>query len=84
MGDMFCLIPSESLRSMLSGIAHQLGRSKVFGQEGPLRFAALDGHEVFSKSAPVLSDVFRAKDQDPRRRGDRILLSWGRLSFGGI
>jgi len=40
---------------MLSGIAHQLGRSKVFGQEGPLRFAALDGHEVFSKSVPVLS-----------------------------
>ena len=58
MGDVFCLIASEQLRSMLSGINHQLGRNKVFNKEGPLRFAALDGHEFFSRSAPVLSGVF--------------------------
>jgi hypothetical protein len=84
MGDVFCLILSEQLRSMLSGINHQLGRNKVFGKEGPLRFAALDGHEFFSQSASVLSGVFSAKDQDPWRRGDRILSSRGRLSFGGV
>jgi hypothetical protein len=53
-GDIFCLIPSEQLRAMLSGINHQLGRNKVFGKGGPLRFAALDGHEFFSQSASVL------------------------------
>ena len=57
MGDVFCLIPSEQLRSMLSGINHQLGRNKVLGKEGALRFAALDGHEFFSQSASVLSGV---------------------------
>jgi hypothetical protein len=54
MGDVFCLIPSEQLRSMLSGINHQLGRNKVFSKEGPLRFAALDGHEFFSQSTSML------------------------------
>jgi len=58
MGDVFCLIPSEQLRDMLSGINHQLGRNKVLGKEGPWRFAALDGHEFFSQSASVLSGVF--------------------------
>ena len=53
-GDVFCLIPSEQLRLMLSGINHQLGRNKVFGNGGPLRFAALDGHEFFSQSTSVL------------------------------
>ena len=54
MGDVFCLIPSEQLRSLLSGINHQLGRNKVFSKEGPLRFAALDGHEFFSQSTSML------------------------------
>ena len=54
MGDVFCLIPSEQLRAMLSGINHQLGRNKVFGKEGLLGFAALDGHEFFSQPASVL------------------------------
>jgi hypothetical protein len=53
-GDVFCLIPSEQLRAMLSGINHQLGRNKVFNKEGPWRFVALDGHEFFSQSASVL------------------------------
>jgi hypothetical protein len=84
MGDIFCLIHSEQLRSMLSGINHQLGRNKVFGKQGPLRFVALDGHEFFSQSASVLSVVFSAKDQGPGGRGDRILPPGGRLSFGGV
>jgi hypothetical protein len=83
-GDVFCLIPPEQLRAMLSGINHQLGRNKVFGKEGPLRFAALDGHEFFSQSASVLSGVFSAKDQGPWRRGHRILSSRSRLSFGRV
>jgi hypothetical protein len=53
-GDVFCLIPSEELRAMVSGINHQLGRNKVFTQEGPLRFVAMDGHEFFSQSASLL------------------------------
>jgi len=83
-GDVFCLIPSEQLRVMLSGINHQLGRNKVFLKEGALRFAALDGHEFFSQSASMLSWLFPAEDQDPWRRGDRILSSRSRLSFSGI
>ena len=83
-GDVFCLISPEQLRAMLSGINHQLGRNKVFVKEGPLRFAALDGHEFFSQSASVLSGVFSAKDQDPGRRGDPILSSGSGLSFGGV
>jgi hypothetical protein len=53
-GDVFGLIPSEQLRAMLSGINHQLGRNKVFGQEGAGRFVALDGHEFFSQSPSLL------------------------------
>jgi hypothetical protein len=58
MGDVFCLIPSEQLRDMLSGINHQLGRNKVFGKQDPWRFVALDGHEFFSQSASMLSGMF--------------------------
>ena len=52
--DVFCQIPPEQLRAMLSGIHHQLGRNKVFDKAGPWRFVALDGHEFFSQSASVL------------------------------
>jgi hypothetical protein len=54
MGGVFCLIPPEELRAMLSGINHQLGRNKVFNKEGPLRFVPIDGHEFFSQSASLL------------------------------
>jgi hypothetical protein len=53
-GDVFCLIPPEDLRAMLSGINHRLGRNKVFNKAGPWRFVALDGHEFFSQSESVL------------------------------
>jgi len=53
-GDVFCMIPSEQLRSLLSAINHQLGRNKVLNSAEPWRFVALDGHEFFSQSASVL------------------------------
>ena len=53
-GDVFCLIPPEQVRAMLSGINHQLGRNKVFEKAGPWRFVALDGHEFFSQSLSLL------------------------------
>ncbi len=53
-GDVFCLIPPEDLRTMLCGINHQLGRNKVFDKAGPWRFVALDGHEFFSQSLSLL------------------------------
>lgn len=53
-GDVFCLIPPEDLRAMLSEINHRLGRNKVFDKGGAWRFVALDGHEFFSQSESVL------------------------------
>lgn len=53
-GDVFCLIPPEDLRAMLSEINHRLGRNKVLDKGGAWRFVALDGHEFFSQSESVL------------------------------
>ncbi len=53
-GDVFGLIRPEDLRTMLSGINHQLGRNKVFNKARPWRFVALDGHEFFSQSQSML------------------------------
>ena len=53
-GDVFCLLPPEDLRAMLSGINHQLGRNKIFNKAGPWRFVALDAHEFLSQSESVL------------------------------
>ncbi len=53
-GDVFCLIPPEDLRTMLCGINHQLSRNKVLNKRGSWRFVALDGHEFFSQSESVL------------------------------
>ena len=38
MGDVFCLIPSEQLQTMLSGINHQLGRRGIRGQASVIRY----------------------------------------------
>lgn len=54
LGDVFCLIPPDRLRALLSGINRQLGRNKVFDQAGPWRFVALDGHEFFSQPVSLL------------------------------
>lgn len=50
----FCLIDTELLRAMLSGINHQLGRNKALYNDWPIRIAAVDGHEFFSQSASML------------------------------
>lgn len=84
MGDVFGLIPSEELRAMLSGINHQLGRNKVFGQGGPWRFVTLDGHEFFSQSTSLLYGVFSAEGEGSWRRSDRILPPGRGLSFDRI
>jgi len=47
-GRVFSLMDLESLRSVLSGINHQLKRNKALRTDGPFRFAAVDGHELFS------------------------------------
>ena len=56
-GDVFCLIPPEELRAMLSGINHQLGRNKALRNDWPLRVGVFDGHEFFSQSTSLLSPV---------------------------
>jgi len=50
----FCLIDTELLRAMLSGVNHQLGRNKALFNNWPIRIAAVDGHEFFSQSASML------------------------------
>ena len=58
MGDVLALMEPEQLRELLSGINHRLGRNKALKNDWPLRVAAVDGHEFFSQSAPLLSPVF--------------------------
>ncbi len=83
-GDVFCLMDSEPLRAMLSGINHQLGRNKALPGRWPLRFVAVDGHEFFSQSKPVLSGMPPAQDQGEGGGGDRILSSRRGLPPGGV
>ncbi len=85
MGDVAALIPPDQLRQMLSRINHQLRRNKALRNGWPLRVGALDGHEFFSQSAPVLSPVFDANlNHEERGRSDRVFSSRRGLSFGGI
>jgi hypothetical protein len=83
-GDVFCLIPSEQLRVMLSGINHQLGRNKVLGKEGPLRFAALEEHEFFPSRHRCCKEYSQRKI---KIHGQEVIEYYHRgisLSFGGI
>jgi len=83
-GDVFCLIPPEALREILSGINHQLGRNKALSKEGALRFVAVDGHEFFSRPAPLLRGLFSADGDRQEPRGDRVLSPRSRLPSGGV
>jgi hypothetical protein len=56
-GEVFSLMDPEVFRGFLSKINHQLGRNKVLVNEWPLRFAAIDGHEFFSRQEPLLLGV---------------------------
>jgi hypothetical protein len=59
----FCLIDTELLRAMLSGVNHQLGRNKALYNDWPIRIAAVDGHEFFSQSASMLQGMLSTPDQ---------------------
>lgn len=53
-GDVFALIPPESVRSILTECGHTLGRNKAL--ESPWRtcWGIVDGHEFFSRSKAAL------------------------------
>ena len=48
-GDVFALMATGPLREMLSKLVHRLGRNKALKTVWPLRAAAIDGHEFFSR-----------------------------------
>jgi len=54
MGDVLGLMDADELREILSGVNHKLGRNKALKNGWPLRVAAIDGHEFFSQSAPLV------------------------------
>jgi hypothetical protein len=58
MGDVLGLMEPDQLREFLSRINHRLGRNKALRNDWPLRAAAIDGHEFFSRAASLLSAVF--------------------------
>lgn len=48
-GDVFALIPPESVRSLLTGCVHRLGRNKALLSPWRTRWGVVDGHEFFSR-----------------------------------
>jgi hypothetical protein len=83
-GDVFCLVDPEELRTVLSGVNHQLGRNKVLKRQEGWRFAVVDGHEFFSQPTPLLQGMLSTEGHRQRRGGHRILPPGCRLSSGGI
>jgi len=63
MGEVLGLIPPGLLRSLLSGMNHQVGRNKALQNGWPLRVGVMDGHEFFFQPAAVLSGVFETHRQ---------------------
>lgn len=47
--DVSCLIAPHQLRGMLKRMNHRLRRNKALPAPWHLRFAAVDGHEIFSQ-----------------------------------
>ena len=72
-GRIFCLLATGGLRAILAAIAHKLKRSKALVNGWPLRFAALDGHELFSLTLPLLPPVSRAYRYGKGREAHRVL-----------
>jgi hypothetical protein len=56
-GAVFSLMDPEMFRGFLSKVNHQLGRNKALNNGWPLRFAAIDGHEFFSRQESLLPGV---------------------------
>ena len=47
-GEVYELMPPDQQRGILARVNHKLGRNKALRNEWPMRFLALDGHELFS------------------------------------
>jgi len=72
-GRIFCLLATGGLRAILAAIAHKLKRSKALLNGWPLRFAAVDGHELFSLTLPLLPEVSGAHRYGKGREAHRVL-----------
>ena len=53
-GRVFSLIEPSTLGAMLGAMVRRLGRNKALQSPWPLRFAAIDGHELFRLPPPPL------------------------------
>ena len=56
-GRVLCGVDPDELRTMLARLVHRLARNKALGRIGAMRFVAVDGHEFFSLTAPLLRGV---------------------------
>lgn len=65
-GRSFALMEPESLRAILGVVNHRLSRNKALPSRWTLRFAALDGHEFFSLSTPLLCSMLSAHSYGER------------------
>jgi len=72
-GRIFCLLETWGLHAILAAIAHKLKRAKALVNAWPLRFAAVDGHELFSLTPPLLPAVSRAHRYAKGREAHRVL-----------
>lgn len=72
-GRIFCLLGTKPLRAMLAAIAHKLKRAKALINTWPLRFAAMDGHELFSLTPPLLPAVSHAHRYGEGQEAYRVL-----------
>lgn len=79
MARVFALMDTDRLRAMLTHLVRRLGRMKILESAWPLRFAAVDAHELFRFAPPPLPGLLRAKDQGRATRSDRVLSSCGGL-----
>ncbi len=84
MGQVLSMIDPDQLRSLLSGINHQMGRNKRLKNLWPFRVGAIDGHEFFSLPTSVLSPMLAAAALGQRRGGGGILSPRGGLLSGGF
>jgi len=57
---LICLLVNGRLPTILAVIARKLKRSKAPAGGWSLRFTAVDGHELFSLTPPLLPPVFNA------------------------
>jgi len=77
-GRIMARIPPDELRRLLCWIARHMRRNKVLDDNPwPLRLIAVDAHEFFSLTQPLLPPVPDAPDQAGRGNGHPVLPSRG-------